>query len=268
MNKLNAIGVLIKTGRSKFGYAGITLLIKRPREDDAYVDFVLDTTLDPSLVTGSVVEVEGYLRGYSSRDVSGKWLVTQYLVATKVTLAKSVLEQEFGTKGHFPPASRFSIFVEGNVSMVVQTGDNWKKLGLRIQGNREVAEAATLDMPRNRRTLSEFNSIERGDTIQAHLNVKTPTKIINGTKETYLDIIVEDLVITNRTVEQIVEPAVPKSHNNSQERAPRSLGGKSKRRRGKRGNVNASDTRPVETVTVEGTIPQTTDDSASTENNE
>ena len=89
MNKIEAVGIFVKSGVSDYGYAGFTILCKRPRQDDAHIRFTLETVLDPSITVGSVVEVTGCLRGYSYKDdEDGKWKVVTYLAATKVSLAK------------------------------------------------------------------------------------------------------------------------------------------------------------------------------------
>ena len=198
MNMVKATGILINKNTTEGYKEEITLLIKRPREWDAKVRFVLDTPMDPDIDTGTVVDIEGYLHGFNKRDENGKWKVMQYLVATQVTKGKSVLEKTFGVKGHFPPEQFFRIYIEGRISMVVQTANEWKKLGVRIPGVNRIDEATTIDLRYSPRTRNEFESIKRGDVIQAYLNIKTSSKIIDGVETHFEDIFVEDLVITKK----------------------------------------------------------------------
>ena len=255
MNKIEAVGIFVKSGVSDYGYAGFTILCKRPRQDDAHIRFTLETVLDPSITVGSVVEVTGCLRGYSYKDdEDGKWKVVTYLAATKVSLAKDKMFDVFGQKGHFAPPHKFDLFVEGTVSIVLNTGAQWKKLGIRIQGNREVADSATITLKNNPRISNEFDAIQKGDTIQAHINVQTPTKTYNGEKRVFMDLIVEDFFITNREIERSVPPSrTPEwTDNNNTTHSTTSNGRNGKRRKKNYGN---SYNRVIDSVVVEGTAP-------------
>ncbi len=202
MNKIKATGILIKTGPGEYGYASITLLVKRPGQDDAFVQFVLDTVLDPSIMVKSVVDVEGYVRGYNAQDADGKWKIVQYPKATSVKLAKSVFETEFGLEGHFPPKHQLDIFVDATVNAIIPINNDMRFLGLKVQGNSTVPETISVELRRSNRYYAEWNALEKGDTVSCWINVRTPQKIINGVSKGFVNFEIEDFAITNKEIER------------------------------------------------------------------
>ena len=201
MNKLKATGRLIKTGRGQHGYAEIILLIKRKGLDEARVSFVLETTLDPIIQLNNPVTVEGYIRGYHTRDEKGKWKVDQYFVATKVSPAVGEMEKNFGIKDHFHPQHEFKLFIEGKVNSIIDTSPEWKSLLVAVDGVREIPEIVIMGFKDNVR-LNEFKELKKDDTIKAFLNVRTTQKTIKGEVRRFEDIMIEDIAITNRDVQR------------------------------------------------------------------
>lgn len=201
MNKINATGILIRTGKGKSGHEEITVVVKRPRIEDANIQFVLETTLSPEIQLGKPVMIEGYIRGFHLRDSAGKSKVTQYFVASKVKPAVGDLESVFGVKGHFNPRHEFKLFVEGTVNSVLNSADGWKSLLVSLDGEREIPDVAIIGFRKNDR-IPEYEEISKKDRIVACLSVRTSKKNIKGEERKYENLVVEDLVITNRDISQ------------------------------------------------------------------
>ena len=207
MNNVTATGILLKTGRGDFGYAEILLLIKRPHmAEDAYVRFVLETTLDPSIQVRDIVTVTGYIRGYNSRDRDGKWNIVQYFAATDVRSAQGELSKTFGIKDHFNPKHEFKAFVDGKIGSIIDISADWKSVLVNVNGNKEIPDIVTVGLKNNSRVQNEFNEMEQGDSIALYLNVRTPKKVVKGVEKSFEDLVVEDFAITNREIERSVAP--------------------------------------------------------------
>ena len=197
MNKINATGVLIRTGRGQYGYAEISVLVRRRGMDDAYINFVLDTVLDPTITVNSMVTVEGHMRGYNTRNIeTGKRNVVQYCVATKVTHAERELHKIFGVEGHFSPKQEFSMALKGTVISIINTSERWKRIGLKLEGSREVPDIISVSINKRNR-VPDYDAIRKGDTIVAVANIFTP---VSDKKGKYEDIILEDYKIINRDI--------------------------------------------------------------------
>lgn len=274
MNKVNAIGRLIKTGRGEYGYASITVLIKRAKRPDVFVDFVLDTVLDPSIVVSNVVSVDGYIRGYNAQDKTGKWKIVQYFVATKVEKAKSLLEQEFGVEGHFRPDHQFNFYAEGTINSIFSPKNgksDYKFVGIKIPGNREIPEVISVEIEKHYRfSSSEFEELQKGDNIVFCGDVRTPRKKVKGEMKLFENITLEDYVITNREVDRSYrhmdgttpeERSQEKFNENMMEKIP------SFSAEGKKPKKN-QDNRVIEELTFMGTIPEKVDESPSFEETE
>lgn len=201
MNKIKATGIIIRTGKGKSGHEEITVVIKRPHIDDANIQFVLETTLSPDIQLGKPVSVEGHIRGFHLRDSEGKSKVTQYFVASKVRPAGGDLEDVFGIKGHFNPRHEFKLFVEGTVNSVLNSNEGWKSLLVSLDGEREIPDVAIIGFRKNDR-IPEYDHIRKHDKIAACLSVRTSKKKIKGEERSYENLVVEDLVITNRDITQ------------------------------------------------------------------
>lgn len=199
VNKIKAVGVLCDTRRGEYGYSEIMLLIKRGGQEDLYATFTLDTVLDPSITVKQIVEVEGYFRGYNSKQPDGSWKVVRYMVATKVKKAISAIEQEYGVKGNFAPKHYYYAAVEGELNVVLNSDNGWKILGLKVYGNgqngyQEHPQYISVDVNPSPK-MPNINEFKKGDVIATILNMKTPKREYNGEVKVWEDLVVEDLVV-------------------------------------------------------------------------
>ena len=237
VNKIKAVGILLDTRRGEYGFSEIMLLIKRAGMDDLYAVFQLDTVLEPSLSVRRVVEVEGYFRGYNVKQPDGEWKVVRYMVATKVKEAVSALESEYGekygAKGHFAPKHYFYAALEGELNVVINTENGWKKLGLKVFGNgknglQERPQYITIDVNPTPK-LPDIRALQKGDVIASVLNLRTPRrKFSDGQVKVFEDLVVEDFSVVGHN-----EPYVPKKEENGDKSEQSSEPKKSRRRRTK-----------------------------------
>ena len=215
MNKIYATGILIRTGKGKSGHEEITVVVKRPKIDDANIQFVLETTLSPDIQLGKAVKIEGYIRGFHLKDSEGKTKVTQYFVANKVKPAVGELEDVFNVKGHFNPKHEIKIYVEGTVNSVLESNKGWKSLLLAFDGEREIPDVAIIGFRENER-IPEFYQISKKDRVVACLSVRTSKKKINGEERHFENLVVDDIVVTNREISEEIPKADEKlSDDNS-----------------------------------------------------
>ena len=201
INRVSATGVLRRIAKGDSGHEEITVLVKRPMIGDTSIQFVLETTLSSEIKFGTPIHIEGQVRGFYLRDSSGKAKVTQYLVANKVSEAKGELETVFGVKGHFNPRHDIKMYVEGTITSVLDSSKGWKSLLVVLDGTREVPDIITVGFRGNDR-IPEFNDIRKDDRIMAVLNIRSNQKKINGETRRFQNIVVEDIVITNREITQ------------------------------------------------------------------
>ena len=198
-NKVTATGILYKVGRGFRGYPEMGIMIGRKGMPKAFVKFVLETTLDPSIQVQTVVKVTGYVRGYQTRNENGRWVIDQYFVATKVERAVGEMEEVFGVPDHFKPRNEFRCYIKGRVNSALQTSKDWKSLIISIPGSREIPEIITVTIKDNVR-YREYQVIQKGDEIVTRLDIWTPQKKINGELKSFEDLVVEDIYITNRDI--------------------------------------------------------------------
>lgn len=199
MNQVTAIGTLYKTGRGLRGYPEISLVIGRKSMSKAFVKFVLETTLDPSIQVQTTVKVQGFVRGYQTRNEKGKWIIDQYFVATKVERAAGEMETIFGVQDHFKPRNDFKCYIKGRINSVLQTSKDWKSLIISIPGSREIPEIINATI-RNNVRYREFDALQKGDEFVAKMDVWTPQKEIKGEIKNFEDLVIEDIFITNRDI--------------------------------------------------------------------
>ncbi len=198
-NQVSVVGILYRAGRGLRGYPEIGLVIGRKGMPKAFVKFVLETTLDPSIQVQTVVKVTGYVRGYQTRNEYGKWIVDQYFVATKVERAVGEMESVFGVPDHFKPRNEFKCYIKGKVNSILQTSKDWKSLIISIPGSREIPEIINITIKNNIR-YRDYDALKKGDEIVTRLDVWTPQKEINGEVKSFEDLVVEDLYIINRDI--------------------------------------------------------------------
>lgn len=200
-NTISATGVLRRIAKGKSGHEEITVLVKRPMIGDTILQFVLEANLTEDITVGTPIYVEGNIRGFYLRDTDGKAKVTQYFVANKVTAAKGDFESVFGVKGHFNPRHEIKVYIEGTVKSALVSSEGWKSLLVELDGTREVSDIITIGFRKNDR-IPEFNDIRKDDRIIAALNVRSSKKTVKGENRQFQNLVVEDVVITNREINQ------------------------------------------------------------------
>ena len=192
-NEVRATGILIKTGRGSYGYPEAVVLIKIKGRDDIYIHFQLECDLSPDIVPGTVVEVEGCVRGYYSK-VNDEWEVTQYMAARKISRAKSVLEKELGVKGHFTDKHDIVVILEGEVQFAASYNYPFQSLKVDIINGRK-RENIALDVKRSPR-LPDVTKYNKGDIVAIYATVFTKAKEINGEKRFFENLAIQDIVRT------------------------------------------------------------------------
>ena len=192
-NEVRATGILIKTGRGSYGYPEAVVLIKIKGRDDIYIHFQLECDLSPDIVPGTVVEVEGCVRGYYSK-VNNEWEVTQYMAARKISRAKSVLEKELGVKGHFTDKHDIVVILEGEVQFAASYNYPFQSLKVDIINGRK-RENIALDVKRSPR-LPDVTKYNKGDIVAIYATVFTKAKEINGEKRFFENLAIQDIVRT------------------------------------------------------------------------
>ena len=192
-NEVRATGILIKTGRGSYGYPEAVVLIKIKGRDDIYIHFQLECDLSPDIVPGTVVEVEGCVRGYYSK-VNDDWEVTQYMAARKISRAKSVLEKELGVKGHFTDKHDIVVILEGEVQFAASYNYPFQSLKVDIINGRK-RENIALDVKRSPR-LPDVTKYNKGDIVAIYATVFTKAKEINGEKRFFENLAIQDIVRT------------------------------------------------------------------------
>lgn len=201
MNRINATGILNRISKGKSGHEEITVLIKRAMIGNTTLQFVLETTLPDDVKVGTPINIDGCVRGFYLRNSDGKAKVTQYFVANKISVAKGELEAVFGEKGHFNPRHDIKLYIEGKITSVLSSSEGWKSLLISLDGVREVPDIITVGFRENDR-IPEFKEIQKDDRVKAVLNIRSSKKTVNGENRFFQNLMVEDLIITNRSINE------------------------------------------------------------------
>ncbi len=199
-NMVKAIGRLKKVKTSK---SGNTELILHIEEGDIMAEptFILNGALDPEIVRGDIVEIEGRIRATRYRDgKDAQWEYEQNFIAEKVKIAKSEMEEKFGYKGTIHKPFEMRVFVSGAVSNVKDLGRKFFLVSVATKSSNELGKLNYVSTHYyNGGKLPNAAELTRGDEVNVMLKLKTTIKKKeNGEERRFENLYVEDFVVLKK----------------------------------------------------------------------
>ena len=214
MNKVKCTGLLTRVEKTEDGREEITVKIKRPNISDTIMHFISDKPLSVEKELGKTVNVEGHIHGFYLK-VDNKAKIFQYMVVDSIEHALAEFDEIFHIKGHFYPRHEVKIYVEGTVTSVIESNQKWKSLLLTFDSEKDGSNVAIIGFRKNER-IPDYYYISKKDRIAARLSLRASDKVVKGKTKHFENLVVDDLVITNRKVpKEIPETENTASDDNS-----------------------------------------------------
>lgn len=228
--KVELVGMLGKPMRTG-GMNYVPIYINESTNEN--IRFAYNKGLDPDLIQGDYVRVEGYIVAYFAHNrETNQGEYTQRFVANSIERAKSDLEDYFGVEGGRRASLKNRVAIVGTV-FSYKTSGRIARLGIRVQDGQRTQNILTTMFLNRERTNAYIP--QRGDRICAVGEVSQRTTDNSGQLTRFENVIVTDLFAFDTS-----------GRESEQERAERTQRARRDRRAAKSSTEGASQEKDAE----------------------